>query len=201
MLIYLVIINAIGFILFAVNTWLYNNTAEDQVDALLTLTALAGGSIGIVIAIFVIDRKAKKGNMMSRVFVFSILVIQIAAILFVKGYHKEQLTLDIWGYLTAHKPFLIYLGIINIIAFIVYGIDKKSAEGKIHSPRIRIVTLLCLAFIGGSIGAITAMYTFNHKTKKDYFSVGVPLIIIMQIIVLFYLMNAKFEILSRLSIS
>ena len=96
MLIYLVIINAIGFILFAINTWLYNNTAEDQVDALLTLTALAGGSIGIVIAIFVIDRKAKKGNMMSRVFVFSILVIQIAAILIVKGYHREQLTLDIW---------------------------------------------------------------------------------------------------------
>ena len=48
-----------------------------------------------------------------------------------------------------------------------------------------------LAFIGGSVGALVAMYVFHHKTKQDYFSVGVPLIILMQVVVLFFLMNGK----------
>ena len=47
-----------------------------------------------------------------------------------------------------------------------------------------------LAFIGGSVGALLAMYLLRHKTKKDYFTVGVPLIMIMQVVVLFYAMNA-----------
>ena len=64
---YLICINVIGFILFAINTWLYSHTDEKQIDALLTITSLLGGSLGIVIAIFLIDRKAVKGNMMSRV--------------------------------------------------------------------------------------------------------------------------------------
>ena len=55
----------------------------------------------------------------------------------------------------------------------------------------RIVTLLSLAFFGGSIGALGAMYLFHHKTHKDYFSVGVPLIMIMQAVVLFYMMNGS----------
>lgn len=43
---YLIAINVVGFILFAVNTWLYSNTAEGQVDKFLTITALLGGSLG-----------------------------------------------------------------------------------------------------------------------------------------------------------
>ena len=83
---------------------------------------------------------------------------------------------------------LTYLLIINIVTLIAYAIDKINAcEGR---SRIRIVTLLGLAFIGGSIGAVAAMYLFRHKTRQDYFAVGVPLIIITQVIVIFYLMNA-----------
>ena len=78
-----------------------------------------------------------------------------------------------------------YLFIINIITFAIYGIDKYNAVH--HKFRIRIVTLLFLAVIGGSIGALLAMYIFRHKTKKWYFTVVVPLILIAQVIVLFYL--------------
>ena len=53
------------------------------------------------------------------------------------------------------------------------------------------MTLLGLAFMGGSIGALIAMYVFHHKTKQDYFSVGVPLIMLMQAFVFFFLMNGK----------
>ena len=66
-------------------------------------------------------------------------------------------------------------------------LDKINAiEGR---SRIRIITLLGIAFLGGSLGAILAMYILRHKTKIDYFTVGIPLIMLMQAVVIFYLMN------------
>ena len=68
-----------------------------------------------------------------------------------------------------------------------YGVDKLNAmNGR---SRIAIVTLLILAGVGGSIGGLIAMYLFRHKTNKDYFTVGIPLILLMQITVIFYVMN------------
>lgn len=80
-----------------------------------------------------------------------------------------------------------YLLVINGVAFLLYGLDKWLAIE--HKSRIRIVTLLLVALLGGSIGALIAMYVFRHKTRKIYFTIGVPLILIMQIIVIFYAMN------------
>ena len=185
---YFIGINIVGFILFAINTWLYSHTEKGQVDLFLTLTALAGGSLGILCGIFLIDRKAEKGNMMSRVFIACIFVIQIILLLVLNGKHAEHITFAFWEFFGKYKMLLTYLLIINIVTLIAYAIDKINAcEGR---SRIRIVTLLGLAFIGGSIGAIAAMYLFRHKTRQDYFAVGVPLIIITQVIVIFYLMNA-----------
>ena len=79
--VYLIIVNVIGFLLFAINTWLYSHTAEKQVDTALTITALLGGSVGILLSILLFDRKAEKGNMMSRVFIVCIFVIQIVIFL------------------------------------------------------------------------------------------------------------------------
>ncbi len=81
------------------------------------------------------------------------------------------------------KYFLIYLVIINIIAFLAMYIDKRKA--KYGRWRIPEQTLLILAIIGGSIGAIAGMYTFKHKTKKLRFSVGFPVILILQIVLIF----------------
>lgn len=187
---YLIAVNVIGFILFAVNTWLYSNTAEGQVDKFLTITALLGGSLGILLAILIFDRKAVKGNMMSRVFVASIFVIQIVIFLLLKGVHGEKLTFAFWEFFSKYKILLIYLGIINFVTLAAFAVDKIAALER--RSRIRNVTLLGLCFIGGSLGGLVAMYLFHHKTnieKNDFYVVGVPLIIVMQIIVIFYLMN------------
>lgn len=184
---YLIIVNIIGFVLFAVNTWLYSNTAEGQIDKYLTITSLLGGSFGILISILIFDRKAVKGNMMSRVFIACIFVIQVVIFLVLKGLHGENITFAFWEFFAKYKILLIYLGIINFATFAVFAVDKIAAIEK--RLRIRIITLLGLCFIGGSIGGLGAMYLFHHKTKKDYFAVGVPLIILMQVVLLFYLMN------------
>lgn len=75
------------------------------------------------------------------------------------------------------------------MTFAAFAIDKIVAIER--KPRIRIVTLLGLSFVGGSIGGIIAMYLHRHKTRKDYFTVGLPLIIVMQIVLLFYVMNDR----------
>lgn len=185
---YLLIINIVGFILFGINTLLYTFTEKGQIDKALTLVAMAGGSLGIVLSILLFDRKAEKENMMSRVFVFSVLTIQIVVVLWLKGVHGDKLQLAFWSYFAAHKGIIFYLIAINVLTFVIYAWDKLAAiEGK---SRIRIVTLLLLAGAGGSIGALLAMYTLRHKTRKDYFTVGVPLIIIAQVFLLFFAMNA-----------
>lgn len=187
---YLVIINIIGFLMYLINMWLYSHTKEGQVDKFLTILSLAGASSGILLAIVLFDKKAHKGTMMSRVFVISVFIIQIILFLMWKGYMNDKITLALWEPFLKHRILLIYFGIINFITFIVFAIDKVNAQE--HRSRIKIVTLLGLSVIGGSIGALLAIYLLHHKTKKDYFTVGIPIIMIMQVIVLFYLLNVKF---------
>lgn len=184
---YLIIVNGIGFIVYLINMWLYNHTAEGQVDKLLTILSLLGGSAGILLAILLFDRKPHKENMMSRVFIACVFVIQVIIILMIKGHHADSISFEFWKYFTEYKAFLIYLGIINFVTFAAFAIDKVNAAE--HRTRIRIVTLLGLSFIGGSLGGLLAMYLLHHKTKKDYFTVGIPLIMIMQVVVAFYILN------------
>lgn len=83
------------------------------------------------------------------------------------------------------KYILIYLIIINLITFIVFALDKICAIKK--KWRYKVVTLLGLCFIGGSLGGFLAMHLFRHKTKKKIFVIGVPLMLIIQIMILLFI--------------
>ena len=74
---------------------------------------------------------------------------------------------------------LYYLIVINIVTFLVYGMDKLKA--KQGSWRISEATLLILAIIGGSIGALLGMKVWRHKTQHKKFKYGLPLILLAQI--------------------
>lgn len=186
---YLIIINVVGFAAFIINMLLYNSTGEGQIDVILTIVSLLGGSAGIIAAILIFDRKAEKGNMMSRIFVACIFVIQIIILLIIKGHLADNITLAFWKFLDSHRILLMYLVVINLVTFAAFAVDKIAAIKQ--KPRIRIVTLLSLSFAGGSIGALIAMYLLRHKIRKDYFTVGVPLTLVMQMVVIFFLMNMK----------
>ena len=184
---YLIAINILGFILYGINTLLYRFTENGQIDTVLTITSLLGGSLGIVLCILLFDRKSVKQNMMSRVFIACVFVVQTIVYLYIKGIHGENISLAFWDFFEKNKLLLFYFIAINIIKFIAFGVDKQKAIEQ--KSRIRIITLLGLSFIGGAIGGWIAMYTFRHKTKKDYFTVGLPLIVLMHIVVILYLMN------------
>ena len=79
-----------------------------------------------------------------------------------------------------------YLIIMNLIGFALMGIDKQKARKK--AWRIPEATLFLFALCGGSIGSIIGMYAFRHKTKHWYFVVGMPLILVLQLI-LFYMLS------------
>ena len=83
---------------------------------------------------------------------------------------------------------LYYLLVINILTFAVYGIDKRKA--KQGSWRISEATLLMLAVIGGTIGALLGMQVWRHKTMHLKFKYGLPLILLAQI-ALMYLISEK----------
>ena len=83
--------------------------------------------------------------------------------------------------MTIHSSLILYLIIINVITFVIFGVDKYKAIRQ--EWRIRESTLLGLALIGGSIGGWLAMYIFHHKTKKVKFFVGIPVILVIQIVV------------------
>ena len=184
---YLIAINIIGFLMYFINFLLYKYIKTANIDALLTLLALAGGSAGIFAFIVLFDRKSVKDNMMSRVFLVCVLILQVIIILFIKGFHGNEINFDFLDFFGRNKILMIYMGIINVITFLAFAIDKLHAvKGK---RRIRIITLLGLAFVGGSLGALLGMYTLRHKTKVNYFTVGIPLIIVVQVAVVFVVMN------------
>ncbi len=82
------------------------------------------------------------------------------------------------------KNIIIYLIFINIIGFLAMGIDKRKAEKG--AWRIPEKTLFLLTILGGGIGTIAGMYIFRHKTKKLEFTIGMPAILILEIIAVIY---------------
>jgi uncharacterized membrane protein YsdA (DUF1294 family) len=81
---------------------------------------------------------------------------------------------------------IIYLVVINVVTFFMYGIDKwKARKAK---WRIREAALLGLAVLGGSIGAWLGMKVWHHKTLHKKFRYGVPAIIVIQLLLVVYLL-------------
>ena len=187
MVYYLIIVNVVGFLVYFLNYMLRTHTKGKQINILIYLISLAGGAAGMLAAVLLFDRKAVKENMMSRVWIICMLVIKVILFLLFRGQKTDTWNLDVNAFLEKHKILTIYLGVINIVTFFFFAIDKYRAVRNKY--RIRIVTLLGMAFAGGTAGALPGIYLLRHKTKKNYFTVGVPLMMVMQVLALFYAMN------------
>ena len=75
------------------------------------------------------------------------------------------------------KYVLIYLALMNLLTFLLYGIDK--AKAKKNRWRISEAALLLFAFFGGSFGALLGMHIFRHKTNHRKFKILVPLFLFL----------------------
>ena len=80
---------------------------------------------------------------------------------------------------------VIYLLAVNLITFVLFGIDK--AKAKRNKWRIKESTLLIAAAIGGSYGALLGMFFFHHKTRKPKFFLSVPVFAVIYTILIGYI--------------
>ena len=84
------------------------------------------------------------------------------------------------------KLFLIYFLIVNAAGFLSMLLDKHKARKNLW--RIPESTLLTIALLGGSIGSLVGMYLVRHKTKHLTFTLGIPLILIGQILLALWIL-------------
>lgn len=87
--------------------------------------------------------------------------------------------------------FIIYILCINILSFLIMGYDKYLAKN--NKWRISEKTLILFSLFFGSVGTYLGMYNFRHKTKHIKFTIGIPLIFIINLTTIYFLY--KYEIL------
>ena len=85
------------------------------------------------------------------------------------------------------KFFLIYYLVINIVGFLSMGLDKYKA--KHNHWRIPEKTLLLIPLFLGSVGSLIGMYTFRHKTKHPQFKYGIPAILVINVICIYFIVT------------
>lgn len=84
---------------------------------------------------------------------------------------------------------IIYVVIINIIGFLIMGIDKRKAVKNLW--RIPEKTFFIISLLGGGLGSWLGMYTFRHKTKHWYFVAGIPTIAFLELGIAYYFVFLK----------
>ena len=140
-----------------------------------------------IIAFALCDRTAFKTNMMLRVFTVCVCVIELAVFMTWKLRPAGKWNFAFWDVFVEYRWTLWFVAAVSVVTFVMFGIDKyRAVKG---GYRIPIAVLLGMAFAGGSIGALLGMVVFRHKIRKNYFSVGVPLILVMQVVLLMCVVN------------
>ena len=98
-------------------------------------------------------------------------------------YLPEAQTDTVWAFIGSPWGLLAgWLILINIVTFVVFGLDKLLAKHPRFRQRVPEKNLLLLAVVGGSVGALLGMYLFRHKTLHRVFRVGVPVILAVQLL-------------------
>ena len=84
-----------------------------------------------------------------------------------------------------------YLVLMNLIGFMMMGIDKARAVKRLW--RIPESTLFIIDILGGSLGSIFGMRVFHHKTRHWYFAYGMPAILLVQIAIVIALIHSPVQ--------
>ena len=83
--------------------------------------------------------------------------------------------------------FTLYVIIINIIGFLVMFLDKTKAKNGDY--RISEKTIFIISLLFGAVGVYIGMYKFRHKTKHLLFNIGIPVLIIINVLSIYYILS------------
>lgn len=183
---YLLLANTIGFTFYWIYKILRPGLVKNIINIGLYLVAVGGGSFGMVLAILIFDRRADKDGLTLKVFTFMALFIELIIYLLINK-DLADLNLNFLRFFRSHLYLLAYIVVINLITFLAFAYDKYRA--KKDGWRIKNFFLLGLSFLGGSLGGLLGMKLIRHKSKKSYYRLGLPLMVLMQVLILVYFMN------------
>lgn len=183
--IYLIGANILSFFLMLYDHWLvkYFDKHVKPTWAIHILT-MYGGALGTNLAYIALKQKANKDNMKDRLWAGGFLILQAIIVFVLYGPFSDDMFFIIKTQYHKHIFIVWYLILINIVTFVVYGLDKLLALAE--QRRLPIRGLILFAFVGGTVGGICAMYLFHHKIKKKYFTYGLPILLACQIYALIY---------------
>ena len=195
--VYLISINVFSLALYFLDY--YTLSKNRLINALSTYVVIAGGGVGAMLSYIILDpipqrydkRKQRYvKEYRSRIYTMVWIGIYIIMSLCLYGSNSEHVKSVLVSFYHSHTLICYYAAIINILSFVLFGIDKLKAILK--KRRINETILLLAAFIGGSIGSYLAMDVFNHKVSKDSFLVGIPMMMTLHLIILICLFIGVF---------
>lgn len=182
---YLIIINIVAFMISTIDSKIYSHRGKGiKIQALCKLVTALGGALGAVIAGVLWGSSCNKQNAKALIHSIIWLTIQVVFLLALYGPYNEEIMLWVENFYSEYNLFCIYLILINIVTFFLFALDKVKAMMGLY--RIREAVLLGLSLLGGSVGGLLAMDVCHHKVKTTYFLIGLPVMLITQIIVILY---------------
>ncbi len=198
-LLYLIAINVVTLLVFAVDYHLcqrypaLDDTAANSI--ILDLFPLAGGAIGMLLALFVLGGRGR-GHRMNKDNIawwfLAIICLVVWGFVAAVVLRFAPLNVGFDGLLTGWVPGRLMvldfcLIIVNSVTFAAFIRDKRVAEnGNDFNKRIPEARLLALCLLGGSAGGMVAMHAVKHKTKKWYFVWGLPLFVLLDLAAIVY---------------
>ena len=207
---YFIGINVFSFLLFSIDRFIHDHFDKSiRPTWLFMVVTIIGGSIGTNLYFLLFFPKFIRAGASREIAqpahdyysywrIISIVLLILHVFLYIKimGIRLEffnNILIFIQGYISPLYLLGIYLLLINIITFVLFCVDKKRSEIK-GKWRISIAVLLGFSLLGGSVGALIAMLLLRHKTYKQAFVIGIPLIMIMQGILIFSFLTRIYSI-------
>ena len=194
---YLIVVNVVAFLAFAVDFLLYarHPAIDDSAANSLVMSAfpVAGGTVGALLALFLftglLPRRRMNKHNIAWWFTAIVCLIVWALVAAVKLGHVS-LDASAGGISSGWdvgrlKVLGVYLVVVNVVAFAAFAWDKHvAASGNDHGRRVPESWLLGLCLVGGSVGGLIAMHAVRHKTRKWYFVWGLPLLIVLHVVLI-----------------
>lgn len=189
-LIYLLVMNALAFLLLTIDYHVCMRTGREELidHRILSAFALIGGGVGMLGAFLVWDRRVNKNNVAWRLMAIIGIVAWTLVTLCVYGIIRlDAASLVAPLDLGSLAPLGVYLLAVNLVTLALFIYDKLRAEQGRVDKRVPEVVLLGLSLAGGAVGGIVAMRLVRHKTRKWYFSWGLPAMVFLQVALFVYL--------------